>query len=108
VSAHIQLAIVFAGVLACLAHLFGGIFSSEPGWFFAGPIALLAMIPVIRRPRIAATTSALWLLALAWCGSYFDQQMHHSGDGDLLEVLEWAMLVVLMRRYLRTRESVVV
>ena len=61
---HVQLADLMSGVLVCLAHLFGGLFRSDPEWF--------------------------------WCGSYFDGQMHHSGDGDLLEVLEWAMLAVVL------------
>jgi hypothetical protein len=101
-AAHFQLAILFAGALSCLVHLFGGLFASDYEWFFAGPIALLAMIPVAaKRPRTQITTIAVWLLALVFIGSYFDEQKHRSGAADLLEILEWAMLVVILRIFHR-------
>jgi hypothetical protein len=100
-AAHLQLALVLAGILSCLVHLFGGLFSSANEWFFAGPIALLAMIPVVLRPRTPATTVTVWLLATAFFGSYFDEALHYSGRTDLLEIFEWAMLAVVLRYFHR-------
>jgi hypothetical protein len=101
-AAHFQLAILFAGTLSCLVHLFGGLFASEHEWFYAGPIALLAMIPVAaKRPRTQTTTVVVWLLAITFFASYVDEQMHRRGDADLLEILEWAMLIVILRVFHR-------
>jgi hypothetical protein len=101
-TAHIKLAILLAGILSCLVHLFGGLFLSDNDWFYAGPIALLAMIPVAaRKPRTRATTTAVWLLAATFFASFVDEQMHLSGKADLLEIFEWAMLVIVMREFHR-------
>lgn len=100
-AAHIKLAILLAGILSCLAHLFGGLVSDND-WFYAGPIALLAMVPVAaKRPRTHTTTTVVWLLAITFFASFVDEQMHLSGKADLLEVLEWAMLVVILREFHR-------
>jgi hypothetical protein len=100
-AAHLQLALVLGGILSCLVHLFGGLFTSADEWFFAGPIALMALIPVALRPRTPATTVAVWLLATAFFGSYVDEDLHYSGRTDLLEFFEWAMLGVVLRYFHR-------
>jgi hypothetical protein len=101
-TAHVQLAILVAGTISCLVHLFGGIFTSAHEWFYPGPLALLAMIPVAaKRPRTQVTTVGVWLLAIIFVANFIDEQMYRSGKADLLEILEWAMLVVILRAFHR-------
>jgi purine-cytosine permease-like protein len=100
-AAHVQLAILVAGTISCLVHLFGGMFTSDE-WFYPGPLALLAMIPVAaKRPRTQTTTVGVWLLALIFVANFIDEQMFRSGKADLLEILEWAMLIVILRAFHR-------
>jgi hypothetical protein len=101
-AAHVQLAILVAGTISCLVHLFGGMFTSQHEWFYPGPLALLAMIPVAaKRPRTQTTTVAVWLLTLIFIANFIDEQMYRSGKADLLEILEWAMLIVILREFHR-------
>ena len=100
--AHVQLAVVALGILACLVQLFGGLFDSGREVFHAAPIALLALLPFATKPRTAATTLAVWALAFTFAAGWVYVHRHDSSRVDAFDLLEWAMLVILLRHFHRS------
>jgi hypothetical protein len=104
VLAHIQLAVVLLGALACIVQLFGGLFDSSREVFHAAPIALLALLPFAAKTRTDATTLAVWCLAFTFAASWIYQHQHPASRFNAFDVLEWAMLVILLRQFHRRSE----
>jgi hypothetical protein len=99
--AHVQLAILLLGALACLVQLFGGLFDSSHEVFHAAPIALLALIPVAFMPQTQAASIAAWSLAFIFSGSWLYEHQDPGSRFNAFDVLEWAMLVVALRTFHR-------
>jgi hypothetical protein len=101
-SAHVQLAILVSGALACLVQLFGGLVDSGHEVFHAAPIALLAMIPVALMPW---TSIAVWALAAIYGASWLYEHQNLTSRFNAFDVLEWVMLFVMVRLHLRRQQA---
>jgi hypothetical protein len=99
VLAHLQLALVVLGALACLVQLFGGLFDSSREVFYAAPIALLALLPVAARPRSSATLIAAWSLAFIFAAGWLYAHQDLDSRVNAFDVLEWATLVIALRAF---------
>ena len=104
--AHVQLAVLVLGALACLVQLFGGLFDSSREVFHAAPIALLALIPVAFMPRTQAASIAAWSLAFIFTGSWLYEHQDPGSRFNAFDVLEWAMLVVALRTFHQRTTSI--
>ena len=94
--AHVQLAVLTLGALACLVQLFGGLFDSSRDVFYAAPIALLALIPVAIMPRTQATRVAVWSLALIYGAGWIYEHQDPVSRFNAFDVLEWMMLAIAL------------
>jgi hypothetical protein len=96
---QLKLAILVAGALCCLAHLFSGLFVSGSPAFYAAPIALLGMLPLVFRERGLQTTVAVWLLAATFVVAFLREHLEPAGAFHLIDGIECLMLVVMLRAF---------
>ena len=106
--AHLQLAVVALGALACLVQLFGGLFDSSHEVFYAAPIALLALLPVAARQRTEATNIAVWSLTFIFGASWLYEHQDPASRFNAFDVLEWATLVIALRAFHQRPDAVAV
>jgi hypothetical protein len=96
---QLKLAILAAGALSCLVHLFSGLLVSGSPAFYAAPIALLGMLPLVFRQRTAQTTFAMWLLAATFLVAFLREHLEPAGAFHFIDGIECLMLVVMLHAF---------